>query len=184
MSTSSWASVLDVLAQSGRRLDPGLDAPRQPAYRRPASGGDSYRETQADDERQEPRLGQQLAHPPGSSGRIHPTKRAILGRQIRDTHCMGTDSGVVNNPRDGDVPSVPASSRSPDRAPRTAPPTRPGAATGCEPMASLLRTPARSDRSPSMPLTFVLYSVRCEAAERAVEPRHADGLTQNWEEQV
>ena len=41
-----------------------------------------------------------------------------------------------------------------------------------------------SARSASTPLTFVLPSVGYEAAERAVEPRHADGLTQDWEEQL
>ena len=47
-----------------------------------------------------------------------------------------------------------------------------------------LAGPRAGTHSCSTLLTFVLYSVRCEAAERVMEPRHADGLPQDWEEQL
>ena len=61
---------VDVVVQFGDPLDPGLDAPRQPPHPRPASDEDAEPKTQAYDEGPEPRLEQQLAHPPGRLLRI------------------------------------------------------------------------------------------------------------------
>ena len=64
------APPLDPHVRHREGLDPVLDAPRQPLHRRPASAEDAEPKTQADDQGPEPRLQQQLAHPPGRLLRI------------------------------------------------------------------------------------------------------------------